>query len=43
MNSHKNDKIKDDLNLMFESLHMKSNEENKNEDVQDVALFEGQF
>ena len=37
------DEICDDLNLRFERLNMKSNKENEDENVQDVALFEGQF
>jgi hypothetical protein len=37
------DKIRDDLNLCFESLNMKANEENDSEVVVDLALSNGQF
>jgi hypothetical protein len=33
------DEIRDDLNLRFERLNMKSNDESGNEEHQDVALF----
>jgi hypothetical protein len=36
------DKIRDDLNLRFESLNEKQNEESEN-DNQEVAFFGGQF
>ena len=37
------DEIRDDLNLRFERLNEKSNEDNENVDNQDVAFFGGQF
>jgi gag-polypeptide of LTR copia-type/Zinc knuckle len=37
------DEIRDDLNLRFERLNMKSNDESENEERQDVAFFGGQF
>jgi hypothetical protein len=37
------DEIRDDLNLRFERLNVKSNENNENGNNQDVAFFGGQF
>jgi hypothetical protein len=37
------DEIKDDLNLCFEKLNMKANEENESEVVEYLVLFGGQL
>jgi hypothetical protein len=37
------DEIRDDLNLKFERLNIKSYDESGNEELQDVAFFGGQF
>jgi hypothetical protein len=37
------DKIRDDLNLRFERLNEKQNEEIENDNNQEVAFFGGQF
>jgi hypothetical protein len=37
------DKIRDDLNLIFERLNEKQNEESENDNNQEVAFFGGQF
>jgi hypothetical protein len=36
-------KIRDDMNLKFERLNEKQNEENENDNNQEVAIFFGQF
>jgi hypothetical protein len=43
MNLRTVNEIRDDLNLRFERLNIKSNEDNENGNNQDVALFGGQF
>jgi hypothetical protein len=37
------DEIRDDLNLRFERLNMKANEENETEVVEDLAVFGSHF
>jgi len=43
LSAPKFDDIRDDLNLRFQGLNMKSNEENEDENVLDVAIFGTQF
>jgi hypothetical protein len=43
VNFLKIDEIRDDLNICFERLNMKANEENDSEVVEDLALCGGQF